>query len=56
MGKFEFRKQGIALDIAGVQTSVPNTAEYTERLKKASEEMKAFGAQLKDEEIGRAHV
>ena len=49
MGKFEFRKQGIALDIAGVQTSVPNTAEYTERLKKASEEMKAFGAQLKDE-------
>ena len=49
MGKFEFRKQGIALDIAGVQTSVPNTAEYTERLKKAGEEMKAFGAQLKDE-------
>lgn len=49
MGKFEFRKHGILLDIEGVQTSVPNTAEYTERLKKASEEMKAFGAQLKDE-------
>ncbi len=49
MGKFEFRKQGIALDIAGVQTSVPNTVEYTERLKKACEKMKAFGAQLKEE-------
>ena len=49
MGKFEFRKHGILLDIEGVQVSVPNTAEYTERLKKASEEMKAFGAQLKDE-------
>lgn len=49
MGRFEFRKQEIALDIAGVQTSVPNTVEYTERLKKASEEMKAFGREMKDE-------
>lgn len=49
MGKFEFRKHGILLDIEGVQVTVPNTAEYTGRLKKASEEMKAFGAQLKDE-------
>ena len=49
MGKFEFRKQEIALDIAGVQTSVPNTVEYTERLKKAGEEMRAFGGKMKDE-------
>ena len=49
MGKFEFRKHGILLDIEGVQVTVPATVEYTERLKKASEEMKAFGAQLKDE-------
>ena len=37
MGKFEFRKQGIALDIAGVQTSVPNTVEYAKRLEDAGE-------------------
>lgn len=49
MGKFEFRKQGIALDIAGVQTSVPNTVEYAKRLEDAGEKMRAFGAQLKEE-------
>lgn len=49
MGKFEFRKHGILLDIEGVQVTVPATVEYTERLKKASEEMKALGAGMKDE-------
>lgn len=49
MGKFEFRKHGILLDIEGVQVTVPATVEYTERLKKASKEMKAFGAGMKDE-------
>lgn len=49
MGKFEFRKQGIALDIAGVQTSVPNTVEYAKKLEDAGEKMRALGAQLKEE-------
>ena len=49
MGKFEFRKHGILLDIEGVQVTVPAPVEYTERLKKASEEMKALGAGMKDE-------
>ena len=28
MGKFEFRKHGILLDIEGVQVTVPATVEY----------------------------
>lgn len=49
MGKFEFRKHGILLDIGGVQVTVPATVEYAKKLEDAGEEMKAFGAQLKDE-------
>ena len=43
MGKFEFRKHGILLDIEGVQVTVPATVEYAKRLEDA------FGAQLKEE-------
>lgn len=49
MGKFEFRKHGILLDIEGVQVTVPATVEYAKRLEDAGEKMRAFGAQLKDE-------
>lgn len=49
MGKFEFRKHGILLDIEGVQVTVPATVEYAKKLEDAGEKMKAFGAQLKDE-------
>ena len=45
MGKFEFRKHGILLDIEGVQVTV----EYAKRLEDAGEKMRAFGAQLKEE-------
>lgn len=49
MGKFEFRKHGILLDIEGVQVTVPATVEYAKRLEDAGEKMRAFGAQLKEE-------
>ena len=49
MGKFEFRKHGILLDIEGVQVTVPATVEYAKKLEDAGEKMRAFGAQLKDE-------
>ena len=49
MGKFEFRKHGILLDIEGVQVTVPATVEYAKKLEDAGEKMRAFGAQLKEE-------
>ena len=54
MGKFEFRKHGILLDIEGVQVTVPATVEYAKKLAKpeeedAGEKMRAFGAQMKEE-------
>ena len=38
MGKFEFRKHGILLDIEGVQVTVPATVEYAKKLAKPEEE------------------
>ena len=49
MGKFEFRKHGILLDIEGVQLTVPATVEYAKKLEDAGEKMRAFGAQMKEE-------
>lgn len=49
MGKFEFRKRGIALDIEGVQVTVPATVEYAKKLEDAGKEMRAFGTQMKEE-------
>lgn len=49
MGKFEFRKHGILLDIEGVQVTVPATVEYAKRLEDAGKKMRAFGAQMKEE-------
>ncbi len=49
MGKFEFRKRGIALDIEGVQVTVPATVEYAKKLEDASKSMRAFGEQVKGE-------
>ena len=49
MGKFEFRKHGILLDIEGVQVTVPATVEYAKKLEDAGEKMRAFGAQMKEE-------
>lgn len=49
MGKFEFRKHGILLDIEGVQVTVPATVEYAKKLEDAGEKMRTFGAQLKEE-------
>ena len=37
MGKFEFRKHGILLDIEGVQVTVPATVEYAKKLEDAGE-------------------
>lgn len=49
MGKFEFRKRGIALDIEGVQVTVPATVEYAKKLEDAGKNMRAFGEQVKGE-------
>lgn len=50
MGRFEFRKKEIALDIAGVKAFVPGTVDFMERLRQIGEEMVSFGEQAEDME------
>lgn len=50
MGRFEFRKKEIALDIAGVKAFVPGTVDFMERLRRIGEEMVSFGEQVEDTE------
>lgn len=50
MGRFEFRKKEIALDIAGVKAFVPGTVDFMERLRQIGEEMVSFGEQVEDTE------
>ena len=48
MGRFEFRKHEIELDIAGVKASVPGDLAFVKRLEEIGREMKAFGENMDD--------
>ena len=48
MGRFEFRKHEIELDIAGVKASVPGDLTFVKRLEEIGREMKAFGENMDD--------
>lgn len=48
MGRFEFRSKEITLDFAGLQTTVPGTVEYAEKLKDIGHRMVAWGTEHKD--------
>ena len=50
MGRFEFRKNEIELDIAGVKASVPGTAAFADRLRQIGEEMVSFGENMESME------
>ena len=50
MGRFEFRKKEIALDIAGVKAFVPGTVDFMERLRQIGEEMVSFGEHVENTE------
>lgn len=49
MGRFEFRKHEIELDIAGMKASVPDTMEYVKKLEESGKKMEVFGAQMAGE-------
>lgn len=54
MGRFEFRKHEIELDIAGVKASVPGDLAFVKRLEEIGKEMKAFGENMDDvKDIGK---
>lgn len=48
MGRFEFRKREIELDIAGVKASVPGDLAFVKRLEEIGREMKALGENMDD--------
>lgn len=48
MGRFEFRKHEIELDIAGVKASVPGDLAFVKRLEEIGREMKSFGENMDD--------
>ena len=48
MGRFEFRKHEIELDIAGVKASVPGDLAFVKRLEEIGKEMKSFGENMDD--------
>ena len=50
MGRFEFRKNEIELDIAGVQVFVPSTPAFADRLRQIGEEMVSFGQNMESAE------
>lgn len=54
MGRFEFRKHEIELDIAGVKAYVPGDLAFVKRLEEIGREMKSFGENMDDvKDIGK---
>lgn len=50
MGRFEFRKNEIELDIAGVKALVPSTAAFVDRLQQIGEKMVSFSENIESTE------
>lgn len=48
MGRFEFRKHEIELDIAGVKASVPGDLAFVKHLEEIGKEMKSFSENMDD--------